>query len=368
MEKRDYYEILGVARGADQDTIKKSYRRLAMQYHPDKNPGDKEAEEKFKQAAEAYEVLGNAEKRAKYDRFGHTAFGQGGPRGFHNAEDIFASFSDIFGDFFGGMGGMGRGRNARRNNGPARGADLRYILEIDLKDVIAGKEREIEFETEDSCKTCNGSGAAKGSQAETCVTCGGAGQVISTQGFFSVATTCPSCHGSGQTIRTPCGDCQGRGRKKSARKIRVNIPAGVDTGTQLRLSHEGEGGYRGGPPGDLYVEVRVRDDERFERHGLDLLTHLEVSYVQALLGTEFEVETFEGPETITIPAGTNGGDRVRLEKKGVPSLRGGGRGSIFYEVTVTVPKKLSKEEERLLREIAQVREETVLAGKKGFFR
>lgn len=367
MSKRDYYEILGVPRNADQDTIKKSYRRLALQYHPDKNPGNKEAEEKFKEAAEAYEVLSNPEKRAKYDRFGHAAFGQGGfNHGFQDVEDIFASFSDIFGDFFGTRGGMGRGR-ARRRGGPARGADLRYILEIDLKDVITGKEHEIEFETEDSCQECNGLGAAKGTQPDVCGTCGGAGQVFTSQGFFSVATTCPACHGSGQIIRNPCGKCRGRGRVRSHRKLRVNVPAGVDTGTQLRLSGEGEGGYRGGPRGDLYVEVRVRDDERFERHGLDLLGQVEVSYVQALLGTEVEVETFEGPETITVPAGTNTGDRIRLEKKGVPSLRGGGRGNIYYEVRVNVPKKLSKEEERLLREVAKIRNEKTLPAKRGFF-
>ncbi len=367
MSKRDYYEILGVPRNADQETIKKSYRRLALQYHPDKNPGNKEAEEKFKEAAEAYEVLSNPEKRAKYDRFGHAAFGQGGgfSPGFRDVEDIFASFSDIFGDFFGGPG-MGRGR-ARRRGGPARGADLRYILEVDLQDVITGKEHEIEFDTEDSCQECNGSGAAKGTQPEVCGTCGGAGQVFTAQGFFSIATTCPGCHGSGQVIRTPCGRCRGRGRVRSRRKLRVNVPAGVDNGTQLRLSGEGEGGYRGGPKGDLYVEVRVRDDERFERHGLDLLAQVEVSYVQALLGAEVEVETFEGKEMITIPPGTNTGDRVRLEKRGVPSLRGTGRGSIYYEVRVTVPKKLGKEEERLLREIAKIRNEKTLPAKKGFF-
>jgi molecular chaperone DnaJ len=364
-EQEDYYEVLGVSRSADQDTIKKAYRKLAMQFHPDKNPGDKEAEEKFKKAATAYEILGNAEKRAKYDRFGHAAFGQGAAGGFHNAEDIFASFGDIFGDFFGG--GMGRNRRSR-NTGPARGSDLRYICEIQLKDVITGIEKDIEFDTEDSCKTCDGSGAEKGSQAETCPTCRGAGQIVSTQGFFSVATTCPGCQGSGKIIRNPCKSCQGRGRVRASRKIRVNIPAGVDTGTQLRVSGEGEGGHRSGPSGDLYVEIRVRDDDSFERHGLDLLGRTEVSYLQALLGTEIEVETFEGKESVVIPAGTNTGDRIRLEKKGIPSLRGNGRGSIYYEVSVEVPKKLAKDEERLLREIAKVRGESVLEPKKGFFR
>lgn len=369
---RDLYEILGVAKTADQDTIKKAYRKLAIQFHPDKNPDNKEAEEKFKQAATAYEILGNPDKRARYDRFGHAAFeSQGGGQGFHDVEDVFASFSDIFGDFFGGMGGTGGGARARSRTrgGPARGSDLRYIIEIDLKEVISGVERDIEFNTEESCTDCGGSGAAKGSQPETCSHCRGSGQVVASQGFFSVATTCPICRGSGRIIRNPCPSCHGQGRTKASRKIRVNIPAGVDTGTQLRVSGEGEGGHRGGPPGDLYVEVRVRDDDRFERHGLDLLGRLEVSYIQALLGAELEVETFDGSKTIEIPAGTNSGERIRLDKSGVPSLRGAGRGSLYYEVDVEVPKKLGKEEEKLLREIAKIRGEAVSAGgKKGFFR
>jgi molecular chaperone DnaJ len=370
MSQQDYYEVLGVSRNADQDTIKKAYRKLAMQFHPDKNPGNKEAEEKFKEAAAAYEVLSNSEKRARYDRFGHAAFSQGaGASGFHNAEDIFANFSDIFGDLFGGgMGARGaRSRGRSRSQGPARGSDLRYICEIDLKDVISGADREIEFNTDESCAECSGSGSAKGSQAETCVSCGGAGQVVASQGFFTVATTCPSCQGSGRTIRNPCGRCHGKGRTQVSRKIRVNIPAGVDTGTQLRVSGEGEGGHRGGPAGDLYVELRVRDDERFERHGLDLLGRVEISYLQALLGAELQVETVEGNETITVPAGSNTGERVRLEKKGVPSLRGQGRGSLYYQINVDVPKKLQKDEEKLLREIAKLRGEEVLKPKKGIF-
>jgi molecular chaperone DnaJ len=357
----DLYEVLGVPKSADQDTIKKAYRKLALQFHPDKNPGNKEAEDKFKQAATAYEILGNAEKRAKYDRFGHAAFSQGGGAGFHDVEDIFSSFSDIFGDFFGG--GARRGGRSR-NQGPSRGSDLRYICEVQLAEVITGLEREIEFDTEDSCKECTGSGAKKGSDPVTCPTCGGAGQVVTSQGFFSVATTCPGCQGSGKLIPHPCEHCHGRGRVRASRKIRVSIPAGVDNGTQLRLTAEGEGGYRGGPAGDLYVEIRVRDDDRFERHGLDLLGQLEVSYLQALLGAEIEVDTFEGKHGIVIPPGTNSGDRLRLEKQGVPSLRGQGRGSLYYLVSVDVPKKLTKDEERLLREIADLRGEKVLPSKK----
>jgi molecular chaperone DnaJ len=364
-EQLDYYVILGVEKSADQDSIKKAYRKLAMQFHPDKNPGNKEAEDKFKQAAAAYEILGTPEKRAKYDRFGHAAFQQGGG-GFQNAEDVFSSFSDIFGDFF-GMGQQG-GRGRAKRNGPARGADLRYICEIELKDVIKGLEREVKFDTEESCKECSGSGSAKGSESETCNTCGGQGQVISSQGLFSVATTCPSCHGAGKIIRNPCEGCHGRGRVKSERKIRVNIPAGVDTGTQLRLTNEGEGGHRGGPPGDLYVEIRVLDNEDFERHGVDLLTSVDISYLQALLGAEIEVETFDGKEKLNVPPGTGTGERIRLDKLGVPSLRGGGRGSLYCQMNVEMPKKLSKEEEKLLREIAKIRGEEVAAPKKGLFR
>jgi len=372
VNQQDYYEILGVARDADAETIKKAYRKLAMQFHPDKNPGNKEAEEKFKAAAAAYEVLSNAEKRAKYDRFGHAAFqGGGGARGFHDVDDIFASFGDIFGDFFGGGmgGGMGgaRARRGGRSTGPARGSDLRYITEITLKEVVSGLEKDIEFDTEESCQECNGSGAKKGSQPENCRMCGGAGQVVTSQGFFSVATTCPSCRGSGQTIKNPCTGCSGKGRKSAHRKIRVSIPAGVDNGTQLRVTGEGEGGYRGGSPGDLYVEIRVADDDRFERHGLDLLGQAQVSYLQALLGAEIEVETVDGKQNLSVPAGTGNGARLRLERQGIPSLRGGQRGHIFYEIEVEIPQKLKKEEEKLLREIAKLRGESVAGPKKGFF-
>jgi molecular chaperone DnaJ len=368
MTQIDYYEILEVERTADQDTIKKSYRRLAMQFHPDKNPGNKEAEDKFKACASAYEVLSDPEKRARYDRFGHQAFANGGGRGFQNSDDIFSSFSDIFSDFFGSAGQARGGARGRRSNQPSRGSDLRYICEIKLTDVITGLDRDIEFDTDESCQECAGTGAQKGTQAETCKTCNGAGQVVASQGFFSVATTCPTCQGQGRIVKNPCPVCAGRGRSKVHRKIRVNIPAGVDTGTQLRVTGEGEGGHRGGPSGDLYVEIRVAEDERFSRHGLDLLSQVEVSYLQALLGTHIEVDTVEGKENLTVPPGTSSGDRIRLEKKGLPGLRSAGRGHIYYEVEIEFPKKLKKDEEKLLREIAQIRGETVLDGKKGFFK
>ncbi len=361
MAKEDFYEVLGVAKTADQDSIKKAYRKLAMQFHPDKNPGDAASEEKFKACASAYEVLSDPEKRAKYDRFGHAAFSNGGG-GFHNAEDVFSSFGDIFSDFFGGA----RSRPKSRNQ-PSRGADLRYMCEITLKDVIKGNERDIEFETEESCKTCTGTGAQKGTTAESCKHCGGQGQVVASQGFFSVATTCPVCHGQGKIIKSPCADCKGSGRSKAKRKIRVNIPAGVDNGTQLRVSNEGEGGYRNGPPGDLYVEIRIREDDQFERHGLDLLSHVKITYIQALLGSELSVETFEGKESLLVPGGTAHGDRIKLDRRGVPSLRGGNRGHLYYEVEVEIPEKLKKEEEKLLRELAKLRGDKVLEPKKGFF-
>src|SRR5207253_1679490 len=267
--QRDYYEILGVARDADADAIKKAYRKLAMQFHPDKNPGNPEAEEKFKEAAGAYEILSDAQKRAQYDRFGHAAFANGGRGRPQDVDDIFANFGDIFGDFFGG-GGQQRSRRSRHE--PRRGADLRYLTEISLKEVLQGLEKDIEFDTDKSCEECKGSGAEKGSAPITCPTCHGSGQVVRSQGFFSVASTCPTCRGEGTTVKNPCKPCKGKGRVPEHRKIRINIPPGVDTGTRLRVGNEGEGGYNGGPAGDLYVEIRVKDHPRFEREGDDLHT------------------------------------------------------------------------------------------------
>jgi molecular chaperone DnaJ len=352
MAQRDFYEILGVSKGADQDTIKKAYRKLAMQYHPDKNPDNPEAEEKFKEAASAYEILSDPEKRARYDQYGHAAFqGGGGQRGFQNMEDIFGSFGDIFEDFF---GGGGRSRQRRRNE-PRRGADLRYVTEIFLKDVIEGIEKEIEFDTEENCKTCSGSGAEKGSQPTTCGTCGGSGQVVRQQGFFTMATTCPTCQGEGTVIKNPCKTCRGKGRTKAHRKIQIKIPPGVDTGTRLRVSGEGEGGFLGGPSGDLYVEIRVRDHDLFERREDDLVSELDVDFIQLILGAEIEVPTVTGKEKMQIPRGTQPGDTVKLSGHGLPSLRGSRRGDIYYQVKVNIPEKVSKEEETLLRELAQVR-------------
>ena len=347
---RDFYEILGVAREADGDTIKKAYRKMAMQFHPDKNPDNKEAEETFKECARAYEVLSDPNKRERYDRFGHKGvdgMGGGGPH-FQDVGDIFAAFGDIFGDLFGQQGG---GRQQRSRTGPARGSDLRYVMEIELKEVLTGVERPITFDTDDSCKECEGSGAEKGSEVESCATCGGRGQVVRNQGFFSMATTCPKCRGQGVTIKSPCKKCRGAGRVPVNRKILVKVPAGVDSGTQLRMTGEGEAGGRGGPPGDLYIDLRVKPDPRFERDGAQLYAELEINYLLAILGGEVEVVTLRGPKTLTIPKGSQYGAQVKLAGEGLPSLRGSRVGDLIYLLKVILPKKLSKEEEKLLRQI-----------------
>ena len=364
--QRDYYEILGVSKDADQDVIKKAYRKMAIQFHPDKNPDNPEAEEKFKEAASAYEVLSDSEKRARYDRFGHQAFsgGGGGQQGFHDVDDIFAQFGDIFGDFF-GMGGGGRRR--RDPNQSKKGADLRYVMEISLENVIKGIEKEIEYDCDEACKECSGSGAEKGSSAETCSTCGGQGQVIRAQGFFQMATTCPSCHGQGKMIKHKCRPCKGTGRSSKHRKIRVTIPAGVDSGTRLRVSNEGEGGYKGGPNGDLYVEIQVKDHEHFERRDTDLIAELKVSYIKAILGGETEVETVNSKEIVSIPKGSQVGDLIKLPGHGVPTLRGGRRGDLYYQITIEIPKKLDSEEEKMLKKIAELREQKSASSNSSFF-
>lgn len=353
---RDCYEVLGVAKDADAETIKKSFRKLAMQYHPDKNPGDKEAEDKFKEIAAAYEILSDPQKKAQFDRFGHQAFQGGGGGGFHDMNDIFSHFGDIFGDIFGGAGGQSQGRRGQQVR---KGADLRYVSQITLKDVINGCEKDIEFDTEEDCSPCAGTGAEKGSKPEVCTTCGGRGQVVRSQGFFQMATTCPSCQGTGTTIKNKCKTCKGHGRVQKHRKIRATIPPGVDSGTRLRVSNEGEGGYRGGPSGDLYVEVHVKEDSRFERENNDLLGKVEVTYLQMLLGAEIEVETVTGTEKVQIPTGAQPGESLKLASHGVPSLRGGRRGDIYYELDVQFPRKLNKEEAKLLREIAKIKGENV---------
>lgn len=371
--KNDYYDILSVARNADADAIKKAYRKLAMQYHPDRNPGDKSAEDKFKEAAEAYDVLSNPEKRARYDQFGHQAFSQGmgggGSGGFHDMGDIFSQFGDIFGDIFqGGGGGFGgRQQSARSKNSPRRGSDLRYLHSMELKDVLTTSEKEIEFDTEEQCSECSGTGGEKGSAPTTCKTCRGAGQVVRQQGFFTMATTCPTCHGQGETIEKACKPCHGKGRVKAKRKIKVTIPAGVDNGTRLRVAGEGEGGYRGGPAGDLFVEMRIEENEVFEREGDHLFANLDVNYLQFLLGGEETVEALDGDVTVEIPRGSSPGDRIKISGRGVPSLRGSRRGDLYYTINVEFPDKLSEVEEKNLREIAAAKGTKVKSAKKGLF-
>lgn len=370
--KQDYYEILGVSKTADPETIKKAYRKLAMQYHPDRNPGDKEAENKFKEAAEAYDVLSSPEKKSRYDQFGHQAFGQGGfGGGFHDMGDIFSQFGDIFGDIFGGGGGFGgfssRQSSSRNRNSPRRGSDLRYILEIDLEDVLKDQEKEISFDTEEQCSECAGTGAAKGSAPITCPTCRGSGQVVRQQGFFTMASTCHTCAGTGQTIENPCKPCKGAGRTKAKRKIKVTVPAGIDTGTRLRISGEGEGGYKGGPAGDLFVEMRVRDHEVFERDGADLYAELDVDYVQFILGGEITAQGLDGDVEVEIPRGTEPNTKIKVAGQGVPSLKGSRRGDLYYVLNVEFPSKLTEKEEKALREIAEGRDLKVKTKKKGFF-
>jgi molecular chaperone DnaJ len=357
---RDFYEVLGVEKNADADSIKKAYRKLAMQFHPDKNPGNKEAEEKFKEAATAYEVLSNPEKKSRYDRFGHAAFqggAGGGGAGFQDVEDIFSSFGDIFEDFFGMGRRGGGGQKGQGRTGPRRGADLRYVTEISLKDVVSGIEKDIEFDTEKSCDTCQGSGAAKGSAPVTCTTCGGRGQVVRAQGFFSMASTCPACAGEGVTIKDPCKSCKGKGRQSQHRKIRVTIPPGVDSGTRLRVSGEGEGGYRGGPTGDLYVEIAVKDEGQFQRQGEHLIIEQNIDYLTLLLGGEIEVPTVTGSKSLQVPKGTQVGETLKIAGEGIPSLRSssGRRGDLFVAVGIEIPKNIPGDEEKLLKEIKDLR-------------
>lgn len=367
MTKRDFYEILGVAKDAQPDAIKKAYRKLAMEFHPDKNPGNKEAEDKFKECARAYEVLSDPAKRQRYDQFGHRGVdgpgGMGHAGGFADASDIFEAFGDIFGDFFGQQRGGGGGQRQRGGNSARRGNDLRYIMQIELKDVLESQQKPISFESEEDCKPCSATGAEPGTKVETCSTCGGRGQVVRSQGFFQMATPCPNCRGQGRIIKSPCKTCKGAGRVAVEKKLLVTIPAGVDNGTQLRMTGEGEPGSKGGPAGDLYVEIRVKPDDRFEREGSNLYAELEVNYLTALLGGDIEVETLKGKKTLHIPKGVQYGEQVKLPGDGLPSLRGARVGDLVYLLKIVFPKKLNKEEEKLLKEIAEIKGKE----KPGFF-
>jgi molecular chaperone DnaJ len=348
MAKRDYYEVLGVSRTATEAEIKKAYRRLAVQHHPDKNPNDHTAEEKFKEAAEAYSVLSDAQKRAAYDRFGHAGVGAGAGAGFDpgfsNIEDIFDMFG--FGDMFGG-------RTSRRST-VQRGSDLRYDLEITLEEAATGKDEKLRIPRLEKCGECGGSGAEPGTSPEICITCGGSGQTRYQQGFFSVMRTCPNCQGKGRIIRTPCKKCQGQGRVEKERTLEIKIPAGVETGSRLRVAGEGEGGVNGGPSGDLYVVIHVKEHENFERQGANLYSAIPISFAQAALGTDVNVKTLDGEEALKVPAGTQTGTVFRMKNHGMPNLGGRGKGDLFVAVTLVTPKTLTKEQRKLLEQLSQV--------------
>ncbi len=347
--KRCYYEVLGVERDADGETIKKAYRRLALKYHPDRNPGDKEAEERFKECAEAYEVLRDPERRRAYDLYGHEGLRSTGFQGFGGVNDIFSAFSDIFEGFF-GFGGAGG-----RPGGPRQGRDLRYDLEISLEEAAQGKQVTFPVGRELACQACQGRGQRGGEEPPICRTCGGQGQVVRSQGFFRLATTCPTCGGQGRAVTDPCPQCSGRGRTYQEKELTVRVPAGITHGQKLRMRGEGEGGALGGPPGDLYVVVHVRPHPVFERNGDDLYRRLEVSMVQAALGRTVMVDSLvDGPVELNLPAGAQTGDLVRLKGLGMPRLRGGGRGDLHVQLMVKTPTKLSRRQRELLEEFAEL--------------
>jgi molecular chaperone DnaJ len=353
VSKRDYYAVLGVEKTANETELKSAYRKLAMQYHPDRNPGDKAAEEKFKEAAEAYAVLCDAEKRSLYDRFGHQGVSSaaGAGAGFDpSVFNEFGDFADILGNMF-GFGDLFGG--ARRRGGPQRGADLRYDLEISFEEAAKGSETSIQIPRQETCETCSGSGSAPGTSAAICSMCRGQGQVRRQQGFFTIAATCPQCRGMGRVISKPCQTCHGAGRLARERKITVKIPPGIATGQQLRLQSEGEAGTAGGPPGHLYVVVHVQEHEFFRRDGVNLFCEVPVNFTTLSLGGEIQVPTLDGPETVKVAEGTQTGTTLRLKGKGMPDVNGRGRGDLFATVQVKIPKKLTKEQRHLLEQLAK---------------
>jgi molecular chaperone DnaJ len=355
MDKRDYYEVLGVSKQAGEEDVKKAYRKLALKYHPDRNPGDKEAEEHFKEAAEAYEVLRDPQKRRVYDTYGHEGLRGTGFSGFGGFEDIFSSFGDIFQDFFsfgfGGSGG-GRPRTAARP-----GDDLLFDMSLTFEEAIFGTEKEIQIDTMVGCDHCDGSGAEPGTLESTCPQCQGKGQVVQSQGFFRISTTCARCQGSGRVLNSPCGECQGQGRLRKRKKVQVKVPAGVDAGTRLRLRGEGESGFRRGQAGDLYVRLNVQPHEFFDRDGDNLYGKISVSFVQATLGDEIEVPTLDSRKTLKIEAGTQPGTVVRFPGEGAPRLRGYGRGDLYIEIDVRIPTQVTSRQQQLLREFAELDKE-----------
>ena len=355
MSKRDYYTVLGLPRDASEEDIKKSYRKLAMKYHPDRNPDDKSAEDKFKEAKEAYEVLCDARKRAAYDQFGHAGVDpSAGGRGFGGGPEGFGGFADAFGDIFGEIFGQGRGG---RGNGVYRGADLRYNLELSLEEAAKGTEVKIRIPTMEECGTCHGNGAKPGTQPKQCPTCNGRGEVRVSQGFFSIQQTCPQCHGTGKVVPEPCPTCNGAGRLKKHKTLSVKIPAGVDQDDRIRLTGEGEAGLNGGPTGDLYVVVNLRPHPMFTREGADLHCEMPISFGTAALGGELEIPTLDGHAAIKVPAETHSGQVFRLKNKGIRPVRGSVQGDLYCHVVVETPVKLTARQKELLREFESINDQ-----------
>jgi molecular chaperone DnaJ len=364
--KRDLYETLGVAKTADEKELKSAFRKLAMKYHPDKNPGDAESEKTFKEINQAYETLKDPQKRAAYDRYGHAAFEQGGMGGGAGMGGNAGGFSDIFEDIFGEM--MGGGRQRRSSGGRERGADLRYNMEISLEEAYAGKTAQIRVPTSITCDVCTGSGAKPGTKPTTCATCQGSGRVRAAQGFFSIERTCPTCQGRGQTITDPCTKCHGHGRITEERSLSVNIPAGIEDGTRIRLSNEGEAGVRGGPSGDLYIFLSVKPHEFYQRDGADLYCSVPISFTTAALGGKFDVATLDGTKSrVTVPEGTQAGKQFRLKGKGMPVLRSSQVGDLYIQMQIETPQKLTKRQRELLKEFEELSSKDNNPESAGFF-
>ena len=365
MAKRDFYDVLGVSKNASSEELKSAYRKLAVKHHPDKNPGDKTSEDKFKEASEAYGILSDQEKKQNYDNFGHAAFEGGGGRqsgGFGGAD-----FSDIFEDFFGDFGGGGRRSGGRRNTNN-KGSDLRYDLSITLEEAYEGKKQDIKFSTTEKCNNCNGNGSKPGSSPDRCTTCGGNGKVRTNQGFFTVQQTCPQCAGSGEEITNPCNDCNGQGNKQASKKLTVTIPKGVDDGTRIRLAGKGEAGTKGGASGDLYLFINVHSHELFKRSDENLFFEFPISIADAALGTTIEIPTIDGGRAkIKIPDGTQNGKQFRLKGKGMPYIRGSGNGDLYVQINTEVPISLNKAQKELLEKFREIENEKSNPSIKKFF-
>jgi len=364
-DKRDYYEVLGVTRDADEGEIKRAYRKLALEHHPDRNPGDADAERKFKEAAEAYDVLGDAQKRAQYDKFGHAAFGPGagGPT-FTNLEDIFAAFGDIFGGGGGGIFGDLFG-GGRRRGGPRKGRDLKIVIDLTLEEIDQGVQKTVSLKRMEHCAACQGSGCKPGTGLRKCPTCGGAGQVSRNAGFFSMATTCPACRGAGQTIEDPCATCRGQGAAQEKREIQIQVPPGVEDGMRLRVGGEGDVGAPGGPRGDLYCVIQEKEHRVFQRSGPDVLADVPFSFTQLTLGDKVEIPTLRGRVEMSVPAGTQSGKVFRLRGQGLPRVDAGGRGDQLVRVFCDIPTKLTDRQKELLAEFGEL--EHTKSGRKSFF-